>query len=96
MARRSVSEFRKESTREPFKVELSNGSVVTFRDPSKIPFMSSLELSQETDALQRLRFLLSPEDYKLFEEELKTLPVDEASDLIVAAMEHYGSDADKS
>lgn len=99
MARKSRRNYRNESRRTPFELELDTPrdgrEYVTFLDPNKLPTKTAFELSRTEDPSEVLKMLLSEEDYDAFWSEWASAPVDETNALLEDVMSHYGADKGK-
>lgn len=90
MARRKSSEYRTQATKEPFEVELEDGTVVTLADPNRLGAASAFELANERDPKRVLELLLG-EDFPAFWAEFASRPTQEVNELIDDSMSHYGA-----
>lgn len=95
--RRSSRNYKKESTRDPFELELDDPveggpTFVTFLDPNKLDTESSFDMARMNDAEDMLRKLLSGDDFAAFWAEWRKRPIDETNDLIEDVLKHYGAD----
>lgn len=98
--RRSSRNYRIESTREPFELELDDPvdggpEFVTFLDPNKLPSDSAFDMARQNDAEVMLRKLLSDEDFPPFWAEWGKKPIDEMNALIDDVLKYYGADPKK-
>jgi hypothetical protein len=95
--RRSSRDYKKESTRDPFELDLDDPidggpTFVTFYDPNKVETESSFDMARANDAEVMLRKLLSEDDFAAFWSEWRKKPIDETTALIEDVMKHYGAD----
>lgn len=97
--RKSRRDFRKETTREPFQLDLENPpeggpEFVTFLDPNKLETDSAFDLDLMRPA-EVFQHLLSPSEFDLWWEEWRTAPVEETNALLEDVQKHYGADRGK-
>lgn len=91
MVRRKSSGYHREATKEPFELELENGTVVTFKNPNTLPTENAFDLARETDPERSLRVLLGDDDWAKFWDEYRHRPVSETNALTEDVMAFYGA-----
>lgn len=87
MARFTRNQFLVKTKRDPFELELSDGSVVVFPDPNKLPAEEAMELAS-AEGRRSLEILLQG-DFESFWKEWAVAPADELDALTSAVIEHF-------
>jgi hypothetical protein len=96
---KSRRDYRKESTREPFQLQLDNPpeggpEYVTFLDPKRLESQSAFDLDLMRP-MEIFQTLLTPEEFELWWEEWRTAPVEETNALLDDVQKHYGAEPGK-
>jgi hypothetical protein len=94
VAIRKSSEYRRESKRELFQIELDNGTLVTFADPNRLDTEAAYRLADSASPKANLQALLGDE-FDVFWNEYRHHPVEECEAVVEDVLEHYGADVGK-
>lgn len=93
--RKSRRSFTKEAKREPYELDLDTPTedgieFVVFGDPNRLGSESAFDLSIMNPG-EIFELLLSPEHYKAWWAEWRTVPIEETNALLDDIMTHYGA-----
>lgn len=97
---KSRRDFVRENQKEPYKLKLENppeGHVgyVVFQNANRLSTGTSFALAGESDPEVILRTMLSEEDYDLWFEEWREVPIEETNGLLEDVQDYYGANRGK-